>query len=160
MIGKRMDMEYVETEAVGTEHQLPELKGIPVFPQCMEQGETEKSVFNMGWGESAKVKRNKKGELKGKINNTEVGLVQPIQEEGTRPKRTWVRISRPQTATEDKSEHKEGPKRKLINQNTEGGLSQEKEKKMKIEEETKNFSMLLASEFGLAEVAGQPRSAQ
>ena len=33
----------------------------------------------------------------------------------------------------------------------------EQGKKHKLEDETKNFSMLLASEFGVAEVAKQPR---
>ena len=156
--GKLLDMEYEETRAEVKEYQLAEFK-IPVMQQRKEQGEPVGPIFNMGWGESGKTKKNKKGELKEKTNKTEVGLIQPNQEEGPRPKGTWVRISRPQSQADDTPEHKEGPKRKIMQQNTEGGLAQEKEKKLKMEE-TKNFSMLLASKFGSAEVAGQPRRVQ
>lgn len=57
-------------------------------------------------------------------------------------------------------EQKEGPKRKNNTQKTEEGLMQETEKRFRMEQETKDFNLLLASEFGLAEVAGQPRRVQ
>nr|POE59692.1 hypothetical protein CFP56_31198 [Quercus suber] len=60
MIGKRMDTEYVGTEAAGTENQISEFKAIPGLQKRMEQGETEDSLFNMGWGKSGKEKKNKK----------------------------------------------------------------------------------------------------
>ena len=45
-------------------------------------------------------------------------------------------------------------------QQTEDGLMQEKEKRSKIEQETKDLSLLLALEFGSVEVARQPRRVQ
>lgn len=54
-------------------------------------------------------------------------------------------------------EEKEGPKRKLSSQLDEEAKLLEQGKKHKLDEETKNFSMLLASEFGSAEVAEQSR---
>uniref|UniRef100_A0A7N2LMG5 Reverse transcriptase n=1 Tax=Quercus lobata TaxID=97700 RepID=A0A7N2LMG5_QUELO len=113
-VGKILDMEYEETGAEVKEYQLAEFK-ILGMQQRKEQREPVGPIFNMGWGESVKAKKNKKGE---KTNKTE---------------------------------HKEGPKQKIMQQNTKGGLVQEKEKKLKMEEDTKNFSMLLASEFGSME---------
>ena len=55
---------------------------------------------------------------------------------------------------------KDGPKRKKINQIEGDGVIQEKEKRLRMEEETKNLSMLMASEFKSVEVAMQPRREQ
>ena len=58
----------------------------------------------------------------------------------------------------DESGEKKGLKQKL-NQAAEEEQLGEKEKKFKVDEEAKKLGMLLASKFGLAEVAGQPRGA-
>ena len=54
----------------------------------------------------------------------------------------------------------EGPKRKKINQAEGEGMIQEKEKRLRMDVETKNLSVLMASEFKTAEVAKQPRREQ
>jgi len=61
-------------------------------------------------------------------------------------------MTRSKTESEQDVLEKEEPKRKLPNELGEVHLL-EQGKKHKLEDETKNFSMLLASEFGPAEVA-------
>ena len=56
---------------------------------------------------------------------------------------------------EDEFGEKKGLKQKLNQAAAEEQLG-EKEKKFKVDEEAKKLGMLLASEFGLAEVVGQP----
>ena len=73
---------------------------------------------------------------------------------------TWAKINdRPRHSSETCLVEKEGPKWKKVSQIDEEGEILEKEKKIKMEEETKNLSMLLASEFRSVEVVKQPRRA-
>ena len=55
---------------------------------------------------------------------------------------------------------KEGPKRKKTAHNEEEDVKQEKEKRTRMDEETKNLCMLMATEFKSAEVAKQPYQEQ
>ena len=57
-------------------------------------------------------------------------------------------------------EQKEGPKQKNKMQQTKEDMLSEKEKRVKIEQETKDFNLILATEFGSAEAVGQPRRVQ
>ena len=75
---------------------------------------------------------------------------------GPKAKGTWTRLTRSKIKSEQDAFEKEGSKRKLPSDLGEEHLL-EQGKKHKLEDETKNFSMLLASEFGAAEVAKQPR---
>ena len=53
-----------------------------------------------------------------------------------------------------------GFKRKVEKVDSPGGGNHDKEKRLKIEEETKKLSMLFAMHVGSAEVAGQPLRVQ
>ncbi|KAK9990737.1 hypothetical protein SO802_025722 [Lithocarpus litseifolius] len=77
------------------------------------------------------------------------------QEVGLKSKGTWTRMTRSKIESEKDVLEKKGPKRKLSSELVEVQIL-EQVKKHKLDDETKNFSTLLASEFGMAEVAGQP----
>lgn len=147
-----MDMEFVENNAVVTDHKYVDKKDISPFQQRMEHEDSMQSGFNIGWVETDEANMCRKRKTKRKTSGADLGLNRPTQEEGARPKGTWTRISRLAMGKEETLEQKKVPKRKNTTQNTEEGLMQEKEKRVRLEEEIKNFNMLLALEFGSAEV--------
>ena len=153
-------MEVVENKAGVTDQTDAEIKGSPGFQKRMEQEESMQSGFQIGWVENNKANKGRRSENKSKSTGIELGLNRPIQEAGARAKGTWVRINRPAMGKEEIIEHKEGPKRKNNVQITEEGLVQENEKKVRLEKDTKDLSLPLASEYGSAEVARQPRRVQ
>ena len=75
---------------------------------------------------------------------------------GPKAKGTWTRLTRSKTESEQDAFEKEGSKRKLPSDLGEEHLL-EQDKKHKLEDETKNFGMLLASKFEAVEVSKQPR---
>ena len=158
--GKVIYMEVVENKAGVTDQTDAEIKGSPCFQKRMEQEESMQSGFQIGWVENNKANKGRRSENKSKSTGIELGLNRPIQEAGPRAKGTWVRINRPAMGKEEIIDHKEGPKRKNNMQITEEGLVQENEKKVRLEKDTKDLSLPLASEFGSAEVARQPRRVQ
>ena len=153
-------MEIVESKATITDQKSAEIKDIPCFQKRMELGDLMQSEFNMGWVENEKATKGRKGVTKRKTAGSELGLSRPTQEEGARPKGIWARINRPVMGNEEIIEQKEGPKRKNKMQQTKEDMLQEKEKRVKIEQETKDFNLILATEFGSAEAVGQPYRVQ
>ena len=111
--------------------------------------------------------RDKKGRkggacgTKNKIQPSAKGPSRALQDTKSRPNGTRIRMhDRPRNLSDPIIAAKEGPKRKKINQTEGEGVIQEKEKRLKMDEETKNLSVLMASEFKMAEVAKQPRREQ
>nr|POE80630.1 hypothetical protein CFP56_15035 [Quercus suber] len=104
--GKMMDMEIVESKETGTDQHGTEIKDIPRLQKHMEQRDVMKSEFNMGWVEKEKANKGRKSEMTRKTAGSELGLIRPKQEEGARPKGTWVRISRPVMGKEEIKEQK------------------------------------------------------
>ena len=121
----------------------------------------EHMLFTAGWVENDRDKKGRKGGACGKIQPGAKGPTWAIQDTESRPNGTWTRMhDRPRDVSDPIIAAKEGPKRKKINQTEGEGVIQEKEKRLKMDEETKNLSVLMASEFKMAEVAKQPRREQ
>ena len=114
-------------------------------------------LFIAGWLENDRDKKGRKGGACGKIQPGAKRLTRAIQDTESRPNGTWTRMhDRPRNLSDPIIAAKEGPKRKKINQAEGEGMIQEKEKRLRMDVETKNLSVLMASEFKTAEVAKQP----
>ena len=112
--------------------------------------EQDNPLFTPGWVNSNSEWKSKKSGH----STTKGGPTDGKKEVGPKAKGTWTRLTRSKTESEQDAFEKEGSKRKLPSDLGEEQLL-EQGKKHKLEDETKNFSMLLASEFGAAEVAKQ-----
>ena len=124
----------------------------------------EHVLFIAGWVDSDRDKKGRKGGAcgtKNKIQPSAKGPSRALQDTESRPNGTRIRMhDRPRNLSDPIIAAKDGPKRKKINQTEGEGVIQEKEKRLKMDEETKNLSVLMASEFKMAEVAKQPRREQ
>nr|POE74416.1 hypothetical protein CFP56_68050 [Quercus suber] len=152
--GKKTDME-ISVAAEDADINSHDDQLTPRFSQLGEH-----VPFTAGWVENDKDKKGRRGGacgIRSKIQASDKGPSRAIIGTGPKPNGTWVRMhDMPRSLGEQKKVEQEGPKRKKRNQvDVEGGI-QEKEKKPRIDEETKNLSMLMASEFTSAEVAKQP----
>ena len=144
------DLVVMETDFMGQREKPYE--ETPLFQHAAHYVEKESPLFTPGWASSNSDKKSRKSGH----STTKGGLTDGPQEVGPTSKGTWTRMSRSKTESEQDVLEKEGPKRKLPNELGKVHLL-EQGKKHKLEDETKNFSMLLASEFGPTEVARQPR---
>ena len=114
-------------------------------------------LFIVGWLENDRDKKKRKAGACGKIQLGAKGLTRAVQDTESRPNGTWTRMhDRPRNLSDPIMAAKEGPKWKKINQAEREGVIQEKEKRLGMDVETKNLSVLMASEFKTAEVAKQP----
>ncbi|KAL0003496.1 hypothetical protein SO802_017277 [Lithocarpus litseifolius] len=124
----------------------------------------EHVLFTTGWVENDRDKKGRKGGTcgtKNKIQPREQGSSRAIIVTEPRPNGTWVRMNdRPMNLSGTNTAEREGPKRKKINPIDVEDGTQEKEKRLRMDEEAKNLSMLMASEFKSVEVAKQLRREQ
>ena len=143
------DLVVMETDSAVQQEKSQE--ETPLFQHAAHYVEQDSPLFTPGWANSNSGRKSKKGGH----STTKGGPTDGKKEVGPKAKGTWTRLTRSKTESEQDASEKEGPKRKLPSDLGEVHLL-EQGKKHKLEDETKNFSMLLASKFGAAEVAKQP----
>ena len=144
------DLVIMETDSAGQQEKPQE--ETPLFQHKAHYVEQDSLLFTPRWANSNSERKSKKS----RHSTTKGGLTDGKQEVGPKAKGTWTRLTRSKTESEQDAFEKEGSKRKLPSDLGEEHLL-EHGKKHKLEDKTKSFSMLLASEFGAAEVAKQPR---
>ena len=155
---KEMDME-VSMVAEDTDNNSHDVQ---LTPRSSQLG--KHMLFTTGWVDNDRDKKGRKGGVcgtKNKIQPSDKGPSRAILVTGPWPNGMWVKMNdRPRNLSEPTIAEREGPKHKKINQIDMEGVMQEKEKRLRMDEETKNLSMLMASEFKSVEVTKQPRREQ
>ena len=149
---KEIDMEVNEAEIRGRNN-----LDVQLTPRLGEQ-----VIFTAGWVDKDRDNR-RKGEacgIKTKIIPRDDGP-KPMQAAEHKPIGTWTRMhAKPRNVNAPMVVDTDKPKSKKRNQTEGDGVTQENEKRSRMEEETKNLSMLMASKFESAEVAMQLRREQ
>ena len=129
----------------------------------MQALEIRKKCFTTGWADSGD---KRKGAKAGKGKNVKVAVTNDKSDEelslkNLRKKGQWTRATNRlnNKITVDSPEEMEGLKRKN-RLGSQGEVAENKTKKLKVEEETKNLSVLFATHLGSAEAVEQPRRVQ
>ena len=154
---QEIDMEVTTEAKVAGNKDL----SVQLTPRSLQLG--EHVLFTAEWVDKDRDKKGRKGEACGTKIKVKSRDDRPRSMQATEPKPngTWTRMhARQRNVSAPIIVDKDGPKRKKINQIEGDGVIQEKEKRLRMEEETKNLSMLMASEFKSVEVAMQPRREQ
>ena len=116
-------------------------------------------IFNPGWADKTADKKSIKGDVKGVKSGAQYvksKIANNLDVAGSQRQGSWVRMNRPNIVSNNRDAIiKERPKRKaqVVAQ---CGSEGEFEKKVKIDEEARKLSSLMASEFRAAEVVEQP----
>ena len=125
--------------------------------------EIREKGFMVGWVDSGDKRRGMKA---GKGKNVKVAVTNDNSDEelslkNLRKKSQWTRATnRPNNKMSvDSPEEMEGPKHKN-RLGGQGEVAENKTKKLKVEEETKNLSVLFATHLGSVEVVEQPHRVQ
>ena len=125
--------------------------------------EIREKGFMVGWVDSGDKRRGMKA---GKGKNVKVAVTNDNSDEelslkNLRKKSQWTHATnRPNNKMSvDSPEEMEGPKRKN-RLGGQGEVAENKTKKLKVEEETKNLSVLFATHLGSVEVVEQPHRVQ
>lgn len=125
--------------------------------------DAEVAGFSMGWFGNLESKLGAKGG-KGKLSKGAGGKGKKADRLAFKretKKGQWTGLNRPSKDLMEVGQGgKDGPKRKSIETVCQRGLSTEKDKRQKVEEETKKLSVLFATPLRSAEVAKQPRQDQ
>ena len=144
----------------GSEDQTKVQKSQKGGAQALEIGE---KGFMVGWVDSGDKRRGVKA---GKGKNVKVAVTNDSSDKelslkNLRKKSQWTRATnRPNNKMSvDSPEEMEGPKRKN-RLGGQGEVAENKTKKLKVEEETKNLSVLFATHLGSVEVVEQPHQVQ
>ena len=129
----------------------------------MQALEIGKKCFTAGWADSGD---KRKGTKAGKGKNVKVAITNDKSDEelslkNLRKKGQWTRATNRlnNKITVDSPKEMEGPKRKN-RLGGQGEVAENKIKKLKVEEETKNLSVLFATHLGSAKAVEQPHRVQ
>ena len=135
---KETDMEVNEAEVTGKNN-----LSVQLTPRLGEQ-----VIFTAGWVDKDRDNNGRKGEACGtktKIKSRDDGP-RSMQAAEHKPIGTWTRMhAKPRNVSTPIIVDTDRPKSKKRNQTEGNGVTQENEKRLRMEEETKNLSMLMAS---------------